>query len=293
MNHFFVITNKPKDEKLEITNYIVEFFRKNGKSCSYQCLEDMGEELATDNQNPLCIGEETECILVVGGDGTLLQAARDTLYLDIPLIGINYGTLGFLAEVEKSNLDEALNALLEKELDIEKRMMLVGKVLKNDVLNSKTTYELKDHALNDIVLTRQGSLRILNLDIYVNGQFLNHYSADGIIVSTPTGSTGYNMSAGGPIVEPKAELLVVTPICPHTLNTRSIILSAQDQIEVRIPIGKNGMSQEVEVNFDGNYKASLQTGERIFITRSNKTTKFVRIKKVSFLEVLHKKMSEK
>lgn len=292
MNHFFVITNKPKDEKLEITNYIVDFFMKNGKKCSYQCMEDMECELAKDNQNPLHIEEETECIIVVGGDGTLLQAARDTLYLDIPLIGINYGTLGFLAEVEKSNLDEALYALMNKELEIENRMMLVGKVPNKKCEDSLTTYELKDHALNDIVLTRQGSLRILNLDIYVNGQYLNHYSADGVIISTPTGSTGYNMSAGGPIVEPKAELLVVTPICPHTLNTRSIVLSAKDQIEVRIPIGKNGMPQEVEVNFDGNYKASLLTGESIFITKSNKTTKFVRINQVSFLEVLHKKMSE-
>lgn len=292
MNHFFVITNKPKDEKLEITNYIVDFFRKNGKKCSYQCLEDMESELATDNQNPLRIEAETECIIVIGGDGTLLQAARDTLYLDIPLIGINYGTLGFLAEVEKSNLDEALDALMNKELEIENRMMLVGKVPNKECAESKNTYEFKDHALNDIVLTRQGSLRILNLDIYVNGQYLNHYSADGVIISTPTGSTGYNMSAGGPIVEPKAELLVVTPICPHTLNTRSIVLSDKDRIEVRIPIGKNGLPQEVEVNFDGNCKTSLSTGESIFITKSKKTTKFVRINQVSFLEVLHKKMSE-
>lgn len=287
MKHFFVITNKPKDEKLEITNYIVTFLRERGKKCEFRFLEDAEGEPEKDNPNPLHIDEKTECIIVVGGDGTLLQAARQTLYLNIPLIGINYGTLGFLAEVEKSNLEEALVALMDKAPVTEKRMMLLGRVMKEE------KEVLKDHALNDIVLTRRGSLQILNFDIYVNGQYLNHYSADGVIVSTPTGSTGYNMSAGGPIVEPKAELLLVTPICPHTLNTRSIILSADDTIEVRIPEGKYGQVQEVEVNFDGNKKEVLRTNESIFITKSKKTTEFVRINQVSFLEVLHQKMSEK
>ena len=291
MNHFFVITNKPKDNNLEMTQYIVDFFQSRGRTCSYVCFENMEEELAENNHNPLHIDEKTECILVIGGDGTLLQAARDTLYLDIPLLGINFGSLGFLAEVEKGHLDEALEALLEQELEIEKRMMLTGNILRKNGDNSYSTTD-KDHALNDIVLTRHGSLKILSFDIYVNGQFLNHYSADGVIVSTPTGSTGYNMSAGGPIVEPKAELLLVTPICPHTLNTRSIILSSDDHIEVRIPMGKNGLSQEVEVNFDGNHKGILKTGDSICITKSGKVTKFVRINQVSFLEVLHKKMSE-
>ena len=291
MNHFFVITNKPKDKNLEITEYIVDYFQKRGRTCSYVCLENMEEEFGENNHNPLHIDEKTECILVIGGDGTLLQAARDTLYLDIPLLGINYGSLGFLAEVEKSNLEEALEALLVQDLEIEKRMMLTGNILRHRDENTNLKKD-REHALNDIVLTRHGSLKILNFDIYVNGQYLNHYCADGVIVSTPTGSTGYNMSAGGPIVEPRAELLLVTPICPHTLNTRSIILSAEDKIEVRIPIGKNGLPQEVEVNFDGNHKGILTTGDCISITKSGKVTKFVRINQVSFLEVLHKKMSE-
>ncbi|MBR1691389.1 MAG: NAD(+)/NADH kinase [Lachnospiraceae bacterium] len=329
MEHFFIITNKPKDENLQITHSIIRFFEEQGKTCAYQCLEHLEEKNADDAGNPLHIDERTECILVIGGDGTLLQAARCTLNLDIPLLGINYGTLGFLAEVEKSNLNEALTALLSRELEIEKRMMLEGCILRGSGLhapqadagkltepntpadtgekglriaeaaagekglpNAEAEAGQKEYALNDIVLTRPGTLRILNFDIYVNGQFLNHYSADGVIVSTPTGSTGYNMSAGGPIVEPRAELLLITPICPHTLNTRSIILSASDQVEVRIPIGKGGGPQEVEVNFDGNHKGLLHTGDSIQIGRSEKVTKFVRINQVSFLEVLHKKMSE-
>jgi len=293
MEHFFVITNRPKDENLEITNFIIDYFEKHGRTCSYVCLENIGEGAAFDDPNPLRIDERTECILVIGGDGTLLQAARNTLNLDIPLIGINYGTLGFLAEVEKSNLEEALGALLFENLEIEERMMLSGRILRGSDEETLPDDRCgKDCALNDIVLTRPGSLKILNFDIYVNGQYLNHYCADGVIVSTPTGSTGYNMSAGGPIVEPKAELLLITPICPHTLNNRSIILSAADQVEVRIPVGKDGKPQAVEVNFDGNHREILTTGDRVQIGKAEKVTKFVRINQVSFLEVLHKKMSE-
>ncbi|MBO6015447.1 MAG: NAD(+)/NADH kinase [Lachnospiraceae bacterium] len=286
MNRFFVVTNRPKDEDLKITNEILGFLHKNGAVCDHLCLEDAQNELGGQNKNPLGIDEKTECILVIGGDGTLLQVAQATLHLDIPLLGINYGTLGALAEVEKDNLKEALTALLTKELQTEARMMLSGRIVVGDKMQED------DYALNDIVLTREGSLKILNLDIYVNGQFFHRYCADGVIVSTPTGSTGYNLSAGGPIVEPRAELMLITPVCPHSFNSRSVILSAADQVQVRIPMGKNGKPQRVEVNFDGNRKEILQTGDCVQIEKASKVTKFVRISQTSFLEMLYQKMSE-
>ena len=146
--------------------------------------------------------------------------------------------------------------------------------------------------MNDIVISRCGSLQILKFHIYVNGQFLNTYSADGMIVATPTGSTGYNMSAGGPIVEPGARLLLLTPICPHTLNTRSIVLSAEDEIVIEIPEGRDGHEQSVEANFDGSHKVTLKTGDRIEISKAVKTTGILKLNTESFLTVLHKKMSE-
>lgn len=286
MNHFFVLTNQPKDKDLKITNYICEYMRERGKQCDYMVFAPEKERLGDDNRNPLNLPSNLECILVLGGDGTLLQAAMDTLYLDIPLIGINLGNLGFLAEVEQSHMNEALEQLIWGQWQQEERMMLSG------TLRKAGKEAKKYHALNDIVLTREGSLRIVTYDIYVNGQFLNSFHADGVIVSTPTGSTGYNMSAGGPIVEPKAKLILITPICPHTLNTRSIVLSPEDEIEVKIGVGKNGDVQGAEVNFDGKFRESLKTGDSIAISQSGKVTRLIRLSRESFLEVLHKKISE-
>jgi len=172
------------------------------------------------------------------------------------------------------------------EYEQENRMMLNGRVLFAD------GREEEGWALNDIVITRSGSLQIIKFNIYVNGQFLNNYNADGMIVTTPTGSTGYNLSAGGPLIEPRAKLIMLTPICPHSLNQRSIILSPEDVIEIEIPTGREEQPQMVEANFDGTHKISMCTGDRIRIVQSEKITEFLRLNQVSFMEVLHQKFSE-
>ena len=175
--------------------------------------------------------------------------------LDIPLIGVNLGTLGYLAEVESSHLEVALKQLTEDDFTCEKRMMLWGKFLPDGA--EEGTSEIKNYALNDIAITRKGSLQVLCFHIYVNEQYLCTYHADGVLLSTPTGSTGYNLSAGGPIVEPSAEFILLTPICPHTLNSRSIILSSEDVVEIVIPKGREGHVQCLEVNFDGSYNMTV------------------------------------
>lgn len=283
MDRFYLITNRPKDIELSTTKFIQEFLRKHNKT--YETFIWDAEDAKSSIANAH-IQKDMECIIVLGGDGTLLQVAGDTIHMDIPLLGINLGTLGYLAEVEKSNITDALEALMAEEYEIEERMMLSGEVY------DKRSKKESTYALNDIVITRYGSLRIISYDIYVNGQFLNSYHADGIILSTPTGSTGYNLSAGGPIVEPKAELIVITPICPHTLHKRSIVLAADDKITVEIVSGKDGKNQEVEVSFDGKHNRAIHTGDKIEIMQSVHKTKIIKLSKVSFLEVLRKKMSE-
>ena len=148
----------------------------------------------------------------------------------------------------------------------------------------------EDVALNDIVVTRHGSVKIIHYRVYVNGEFLNSFQADGMIVSTPTGSTAYNLSAGGPIVEPTAALFVITPICSHALNTRSIVLSASDRIEIEIGEGRGYGEELVEVAFDGADIAYLRTGERIVIRQADVTAKLMKLSKESFLETLREKM---
>lgn len=291
MKRFFLITNEVKDPQGEFTKKIASVIEKNGGEAVY---------VANERQALAQSGEAgVDCALVLGGDGTLLRAARNITDSKIPLLGINLGTLGYLAEVESACAEEAIERLLADEYVREERMMLTGKVMtgKPSDCDSCTgrdvaVKEEKQHALNDIVISRCGTLQILNVRIYVNDRFLHDYCADGVIVATPTGSTGYNLSAGGPIVEPSASLLLLTPICPHTLNTRSIVFSPEDEITVEIPTGKDGHEQVVEANFDGSYKVTLRTGDRILIRRADRTTGIVRLNTESFLSVLHKKMSE-
>ena len=283
--HYIIMTNRPKDPGLKVTYYIRKYLEERGAACIV-CADNDTEE-----QIRLKEGGDTyrsDCMIVLGGDGTMLKAARETAASGIPLLGVNLGTVGYLAEVEPLALDLALEKLLREEYTIEERMMLSGRVLRED--GSGETAQV--HALNDVTITRRGPLQIIQFRIWVNGQVLNSYGADGIVIATPTGSTGYNMSAGGPIVEPGASLILLTPICPHTLNTRSIILRAEDEVVVEIGERQSGQEQEVEVNFDGSRCLILKSGDRLKVTRSDKTTSIMKLSELSFLERLHRKMSE-
>lgn len=272
MKKIYVITNTAKDPENIFTNKIKEMAEGEGMECVLS---------VDDNVIPI----DADGIVVLGGDGTLLKVAGETQDLDIPILGINLGTLGYLAEVDESTALEAMKRLANEEYSVDERMMLEGSVMRAD----KVIFE--GFALNDIVLTRQGSLRIIHFDTTVNGQTFNEYDADGMIVATPTGSTGYNMSAGGPIVEPNAGVIVMTPICPHTLSSRSIVLTGTDEIGIYVNADRTGHDQKVEINFDAGHNLALTTGDSIKIQRAKKVTRIVRLNEASFIEVLHKKMN--
>jgi len=276
MKHFLIYTNQYKDKQLATTERIRQYLTDKDQKVSIVLMDRGKEEIPGD----------IDCMIVLGGDGTVLQAVREKKDLHVPIVGVNLGTLGYMTEIELSHLEESLDRLILGDYVQDSRMMLEGRVI------SETDIARQGWALNDIVISRSGSLQIIQYKIFVNGQFLNEYSADGVIVTTPTGSTGYNLSAGGPLIEPKARLIMVTPICPHTLNQRSIILSPEDTVEIVIPEGREGRDQEVEVNFDGGNELILHTGDSIRIVKSEKTTEFIQLNQVSFLEVLHKKLSE-
>ena len=289
MNKFFLITNRMKDPQGIHTKRIQKYLEEHGAETV--CVDETYFVPAQDGSDNRRLQPEVDsCILVLGGDGTLLQAARDTFETEIPLLGINLGTLGYLAEADMENVEQILDRLLKDSCEREERMVLEGRICRENADAQET--EGQDFALNDIVISRCGSLQILTLRIFVNGQFLNSYSADGMIVATPTGSTGYNMSAGGPIVEPQARLLLLTPICPHTLNTRSIVLSPEDEVVIEIPQGRDNGTQTVEASFDGSHKKTMRTGDRIEIKKASRTVGFLKVNSESFLSVLHKKMSE-
>lgn len=285
MKRFLIFTNEHKDPDLNVTNRIRSYLECKGAIVALHCLKSDWKKTPDMAEEPLPDG--VECVLVLGGDGTVLKAARDMMDVSVSIIGVNLGSLGYMTEIELDSMEESLNKLLTGDYELESRMMLEGKVFFQD--GSFT----EGRCLNDIVISRNGSLQIMKFHIMVNGRFLNEYSGDGMIVTTPTGSTGYNLSAGGPIVEPGARMIMLTPVCPHTLNQRSIILSPEDVIEIRIPESKEGQQQQMEVTFDGNHKVQVSTGDRIQVVQSDKVTEFVKINQVSFLDVLHKKLSGK
>lgn len=272
MKRFYVITNRLKDEEYKTTTKVQSCIESLGGTC-YLCKND--DELKEEVESL-----KVDCVLVIGGDGTLIRASRQLFGLEIPLLGINMGTLGYLTEVEVQNVENAIEQLMNDNFSIENRMMLYG----------STSSRKRDVALNDIVVTRSGVMRILNFNLFVNGQFLNSYQADGIIVSTPTGSTAYNLSAGGPIVEPTASLMVVTPVCSHALNSSSIVFSDQDEIVIELGERREGQSDEATISFDGVEIATLHTGEAIRIKKAHQTAKIVKLSKISFLETLREKM---
>ena len=273
MKKFGIVINEAKDPNMEVTNRISSYLESRGASCV----------ILKDARN---LKENVDCMLVLGGDGTMLQAAGGIAGKNIPMIGVNLGTLGYLAEMELDNLEEALEQLICDEYALGERIMLQGRIERRDCVEELSP------ALNDITISRCGPLRIVPLKIFVNGQFLCKWKADGIIISTPTGSTGYNMSAGGPIVEPEANLIVLTPICAHTLNARSIVLNAEECVEIEIDNGHNGSILQLEANSDGSDRISMETGDKIIISKAENTTKIIKLSKMSFLEILHKKMGD-
>ena len=250
MKKILVITNRYKDEELFITD----------KVCKH--LEDAGVEVIraiVDRKmktlNEVLLGD-VECAIILGGDGTIMQFANQLSQVDIPILGINMGHVGYLAEKGKE-------------------------VLRNT-------------AVNDVVITRNGRLQVINFNIYVNGNFLKNYNADGVILSTPTGSTAYNLSAGGPIVDPGAEILIITPISPHTLMNRSLVLNATDNVEIEVlPTHEEEEYEEMmEVDFDGKDNGKLVPGDRVGVTGADCHVKMICLNPVSFMETLHRKMKE-
>ena len=283
MKHFYVITNAQKDPTHKVAQRIREYLQSRNVTCTIQGEEEhpFGSYKST---NPEKVPEDVDCVLVLGGDGTVLRAARDLVERHLPLFGVNLGTLGYLAEVDQEHVEGALDHLILDEYITEDHMMLKG------VVWQEGREILSDVSLNDIVIARSGKIRVMDFKIYVNDRFLNDYSADGIIISTPTGSTGYNLSAGGPIVSPAASLILITPIAPHTLNARSVILP--DTANVKVVIGRRKESEEVaEVSFDGDTTVEMTCGDAVEIEKAQSTVQFVKVDQISFLETLRRKMS--
>ncbi len=284
MKRFCIITNRVKDPGLKVSGRVKSLLEERGGFC-YISDTVTGDSGRTQYTNSAVFPDGIEGAIVVGGDGTMIQAGRDLLALGIPLIGINLGTIGYLTEVEADDLESIADRLIEGDYTLEKRMMIQGSILRNGHVI------FQDTALNDIVVSRKGTGHVIQFSISVNGKFLTAYKADGVLISTPTGSTAYNLSAGGPLVMPNESLMVMTPLCPHTLNARSVILNAQDVIDIRMDKYTGDVGCESMVTFDGSYFDHTEAGDSVRVVRSMYHTRLIRMYDNSFIETLRKKLN--
>jgi len=229
----------------------------------------------------MVIPEDVAFFIVLGGDGTLLGAARKVARYGAPILGVNLGGLGFLTEITFKRLYPAVEMMLRGELEVESRLMLETSVFR------KEEEACRFVVLNDVVINKGALARIIDLDVYINDQFLTTFRADGLIVSTPTGSTAYNLSAGGPVLFPTMESFILTPICPFTLTNRPIILP--DKHIVTIKLAKES-EERVSLTLDGQVGFNLSYGDRVMISTSKERIKLVKSPDQGYFEILREKL---
>lgn len=271
---FCIIANKEKDINHEVAKKIKTYLETKGIIA-----------IISENASSITAEEGFQMAVVLGGDGTMIQAAKDLAKLDISIMGVNLGTLGFLTEIEKDNLFPVLDEVITDDYMTQKRIALRGTA----VVSGKT----KDLglAVNDFIIGKRGFGRIITISVHVNSELVDEYVADGILISTPTGSTAYNLSAGGPILSPEMEAMIITPICPHSLNKRSIVVSANDSILVKVGQTRKGFEDLATISGDGKLLSEAQTSDTIKVEMSNHRIEIVRINQSGFFERMRKKLN--
>lgn len=231
-------------------------------------LHDIGKEL-----------KDAELLICFGGDGTILHASKAATYAGVPILGVNIGTMGFMAELESSELKE-LRRLADGNYAVETRMMLHVRA------EHEGRTVLEEDALNDAVITKGAVARIVQMSVSCDGVEIMGFGGDGVVISTPTGSTAYSMSAGGPIVEPTAQNIIITPICAHDMRTKTVVTSPDREISVEI--GRIGRKNAF-LSVDGGRALRLNTGDRITVTRSAHCTKLIRLTERGFFDIVKNK----
>lgn len=282
MKRIALLPNPEKDKDYKYSYKILSFLQKLGF-----VVMSLNENMAFKDKNVILTNmndllSNCDCIITLGGDGTILHLAGLAAPFNIPILGVNLGKVGYMAELEFNEIDE-LKRLLTGEYNIENRMMLCISLYRNKELHSS------HYALNDAVISKGAISRIIDINVFSNSRRLLLYRADGLIVSTPTGSTAYSMSAGGPILEPDSEAYILTPICPYSLSSKPIVFSHKSQIEITL---SNLKDKDAVLTIDGGKFLNIFENDRIIIKKSEYYTKLIKLKNMSFYEILNSKQSE-
>jgi NAD+ kinase len=226
------------------------------------------------------LAANVDLMIVLGGDGTMIATARMLGDCEVPVLGVNYGGLGYLAEFRIEELYTALESILAGNYRVDTRVMLAVELVRG------AEEVTRNRVLNDVVINKSALARIIEIEAYLNGQFVNSFRADGLIVSTPTGSTAYNLSAGGPVIYPSMNAVVITPICPFTLSNRPIVVPDEAEIELRLKTEE----EDVSLTLDGQVGFPLQSQDRVRIKKSRATFKLVQPMNRNYFEVLRDKL---
>jgi NAD+ kinase len=260
-----IIVNEEKDENLNVTKKIINFL--NDKSIDVYLPENIISLFDKSKKIHLLAEpyQELNMFFSLGGDGTLLRATRLASPYNIPVCGINLGGLGFLTQIGLQEIDHYLPCILENNYQIEERMMLYGCIMREGKRNGKF------YCLNDIVVAKKLFARLINLDMLINDEYVIQYAADGLIISTSTGSTAYSLSAGGPIIYPCLKTIIITPICPHTLSARALVIHHKDNIKLIV----RSKNLEVMLTVDGQEGFDLEENDVIVIQKSKYKTQLV------------------
>ncbi len=228
---------------------------------------------------------DCDTVITIGGDGTIIHKAKYAAKFSKPILGLNLGRVGFVAELEKTEIDKIEN-LVEGKYEIENRAMLYV-----NVTNKVDSFDIKEfYALNDVVISKSAYSGVVDLNVFLNGNKMNRYIADGIILSTPTGSTAYSLSAGGPIIEPKLDCILLTPICQHSMLSRSVIFNRESKIDINTSLRRK---DEVFLSVDGRDTTLINDNNTVSISLSDTKVKLIKLKKYNFYEVLDQKFSKR
>lgn len=276
-----VIVNNEKDPGLKYTELLVKSINKRDGAVKVSSEIAKGIGKKDENLDEEAVLNNSDILICLGGDGTFLKVARRAYKTGVPMLGINLGSLGFLTEVDKNDIDNAVEHLMQDRYDIEERIMLEAAVMRRGkVIGS-------DVALNDVVISRGSLSRILHVKTYINDIFVDTFPGDGLIVSSPTGSTAYSLSAGGPIVEPDTDLIIVTPICPHILYSRSFITTGNRSVKAVVD---ESYTHDAMVTVDGQKGYKIQGGDVVEIKKSSYNVKLIRINSRNFFNILRSKI---
>ncbi|MGB9885888.1 MAG: NAD(+)/NADH kinase [Moorellales bacterium] len=275
-----LVLNPTKDTVPQIAREMAEWLRRRGVkvalSPAHARLAGM-EQWGVEEEE---LVRQVDCLVALGGDGTLLAAAQLAVTGDKPLLGVNLGHLGFLTEVELPDLFPGLERLLAGDYRLEERMLLKGEVWREGERGGSFC------ALNDLVVSRGAFSRLLELRTYVEEDFVATYPADGLIVSTPTGSTAYSLAAGGPIIVPSLEVILLTPICPHTFYARPLVIEADRQVRIRVETER----AEAMLTVDGQRGYPLRWGDEVRVTKAPRRLRLVKLGTRSFFQIMRQKL---